>query len=250
MTWFASFRTARGGRAAAVALFAGVLFGEIAAGAVAPEFEARVRARVAGEWGVAPDGVCLDWGLAPAGLVSAGATRLVALVGGGSDGQFVAVVAPATGAEVDSGAASPLAARRSLRFRAGIVDTIVTAARALRAGETLLDTDLVLAVDTFWGPPRSAASLRPAAGWITRRSIGTGDRFLPHSARPPVLVVAGDRVHLSWARGAVRVERVGTALNSAARGERVRARVDGRPEPMKGTVVAAGRAVLLEETHR
>jgi flagella basal body P-ring formation protein FlgA len=261
VTWFAKRSTARGGgmatvlsAVAAVGLVAcGVAGGPAAGSAAAPavsDIEAPVRARVAEEWGVAPDRVRLEWGLVPAGLAPAGATRLVALVGGGSDGQFVAVVAPPAGAVADSGAAIPLAERASIRVRAGVVDTIATAARALRAGDTLLDTDVVLSVATTWGPPRSTGAVRPETGWVLRRAVGAGDRFLPHSARPPLLVAAGDRVHFTWARGAVRVERVGTALNSAARGERVRARVDGRSEPMEGTVVAEGRAVLLEETNR
>lgn len=252
----------RGGRAALAVLLAGATLGwgtaataRGAAGAagrasvVAPDFDARVRARVAEEWGVAPDRVRLDWGLVPAGFAPAGTARLVSLVGGGSDGQFVAVVGDSA-LEAAGPSATARAARHALRVRAGVLDTMVTAARSLRAGDVLLDTDLVLAIDTTWGPPRPATGVRPEAGWVMRRVIGAGDRFLPHSARPPVLVAAGQRVQFTWARGAVRVERVGTALNSAARGERVRARVDGRSEPMEGTVVAEGRAVLLEETNR
>jgi flagella basal body P-ring formation protein FlgA len=95
-----------------------------------------------------------------------------------------------------------------------------------------------------WGIPAPDSSLVPGVGWETRRIVRAGEVVASPAVSAPPLVLAGQPVRLEWERGGVQVSVVGIALNSARRGETVRARLEERPARLTGTVTAPGTAVL------
>ncbi|MBK7367729.1 MAG: flagella basal body P-ring formation protein FlgA [Candidatus Eisenbacteria bacterium] len=62
-----------------------------------------------------------------------------------------------------------------------------------------------------------------------RRPIRANDLVAVPSVAPPPFVVAGEPVRFEWRSGDVEVSVMGIALNSARRGEQVRARLEERP---------------------
>jgi flagella basal body P-ring formation protein FlgA len=191
-------------------------------------------ARVAEEWGIAPDRLCVEWGqLAVPGTAVGNATPRI--VGRGADGWFTAV-AEAPGAD-------PVA----LRFRCGILDTVWVAARALPRGARLCDGDLRADVCAQWGPPARDARNAPELGWETRRPLAAGEVVVWPAVVPPTVIAARDAIRVEWSRAGVRVELEGVALGSAPLGGLVRVRVKGRERPIEATVVGPGRAVLEVE---
>jgi flagella basal body P-ring formation protein FlgA len=51
-------------------------------------------------------------------------------------------------------------------------------------------------------------------------------------------------VQLEWRSGPVRIQLGGVALQAGTEGEVIRVRVAGRSQPLRGLVIAPGRAVL------
>jgi flagella basal body P-ring formation protein FlgA len=207
-------------------------FGAVPAGAAAvpPRLEARVAERVAAAWRVAPSAIRLEWPRAtlPDSLPGDAPLRLV---GEGREGWFVVLLGPAPGA-------------RALRVRAGLDDTVWVADRPLAGGSCLAAGDLRREPRLRWGAPAGPAGEGPGVGWEVRRPLAEGEIVGWPAVVPPMLVATGDPVRLIWCQGGVNLSLSGTALNPARRGEKVRARVEGRAETLAGTVIGRGTAVL------
>jgi flagella basal body P-ring formation protein FlgA len=192
-----------------------------AAGAIASsatvvpdEWALAVAGRIAERWNVDPGLPVLEWGRAPARWPDRGTP--FELAGAGADGWFTVVFRPG-GRDAEA-----------MRLRAGLAETTWVAARALAAGEHLVDADAVPAIVTRWGAPTAETSRAPEPGSLVRRPLAAGAPLLRPAIAPPALIEAGTPVRLEWTSGGVRVALDGVALNSASRGEPVRARVQGR----------------------
>ena len=191
----------------------------------------RVAGRIAETWRVPVEQVRLAWGHAAG---QGGFTDDVPfrLLGRGEDGWFVVVFDPA-----ETGATA-------VRVRAGVERVVMVATRALPAGSRLVEGDTREETRVHWGAPAADSTSLPGTGWELRRALAAGEVVAPPAATAPALVVAGQPVRLEWERGGVQVSVVGIALNSARRGETVRARLEERPARLTGTVTAPGIAVL------
>ena len=194
-------------------------------------FAARVAAAVAERWHVASDAIVLAWDGAPREAPEADAA--FQLAGAGVDGRFAVVLRPGT------------LASEALRLRAGVPDRVAVAARALAPGQRLGPGDWSLEARTTWGAPRTTS--RPADGWDVRRAIAAGEPLAWPSVAPPRLIQGGDRLTLVWERDQVRITATGVALQGGARGESIRARVDGSGARVMATAVAPGIATLSLE---
>jgi flagella basal body P-ring formation protein FlgA len=199
--------------------------------AVAPQLSQRVAEKIAEEWRVTLPELQLEWGHVPEGLGAVGDVDF-RLTGGGRNGWFAVVLRPADGESV------------ALRVRAGIADTVWVATRNVQIGSSLDVGDLGKEPRLRWGPPNSARRSSPSPGWKVRRPLFQGDVVAWPAVVPPAMVVAGEPVRIEWSRGGVHVVLTGVALNSAAEGDVVRARVPGRAKAVSGIVVAPGSAVL------
>lgn len=117
------------------------------------------------------------------------------------------------------------------------------AARDLARGVALTAADVA-----YDRPPgEGAAGLAPLpVGWVTRRTISEGEVLRHPAIAPPPMVRAGEPVRLLWGRGAVRVSVRGTALGSAAEGERVAVRVDVKRR-FEG--IAVGKGIVLMDAN-
>lgn len=200
-----------------------------AAPAVPDALHARVVAAVAERWSVAAASVRLDWStFHPRHPIAENAT--FRLLGAGDDGWF-AVVFESTGAPAEAA-----------RLRAGLEDSVAVATRPLVANATLADGDLVKQARVRWQSPSRAriATTGAAVGWRTRRALAKGDALEGLAVAPPAAVTAGAPVRLEWSRGDVAIQLAGTALNTAAIGEAVHVRVDGRPGQTSGIATAPG----------
>ena len=192
---------------------------------------ARVAGRIADAWRLPAAQVCLSWGRSSAVRTPADDAPF-RLVGHGDAGWFVVVFDPA-GTEATA-----------VRLRAGVERPVMVASRALAAGTRLAAGDVREEVRVHWGLPPADSELAPGVGWELRRSLAAGEVVAPPAVAAPTLVEAGQPVRLEWSRGGVQVSVVGIALNSARRGETVRARFEERPARLTGTVTAPGTAVL------
>jgi flagella basal body P-ring formation protein FlgA len=202
---------------------------------VPEEVATRVAAHIAQSWRVPAERLRLEWGRAGASMPGADAPFRVA--GNGSDGRFLVVFDPAAEA-------------MAIRVRAGLMESVVVAARPLSRGAQIAPGDLKAEERVRWGPPSSAVAAVPGPGWQVRRAIAAGEAVGWPAAVPPHLVVNGEPVRLLWTRGGVDVSVTGVALNSARCGERVRARVEGRSGAVTGIASARGVAVLTERGAR
>lgn len=193
------------------------------------------RARVAELWGIAEDRIVMEWG-APSTPISSASPFDLRLIGRGKDGLFTAALQPRD---------NPATRLLTARIRAGVMDTVIVATRAVNSGELLGCEDMTQEARVVWGPPAKTRYERPREGWEVRRSVAAGEALLWPAVQPPRAIEAGEAVRLFWARGGVRIEVEGVALNSARIGETVRARVAGRRDRLAGTVTAPGSAVLF-----
>lgn len=191
---------------------------------------ASVSAAVAALWATDAPAIRLEWGAIPSAVALSDTTPF-RLTGKGAGGWLVALFRPAGRSAV------------AVRVRAGVVDSVMLAARPLAAGVTLEEADLRPATAVRWGPPRGET--RPGAGWITRRAVFTGDELGPSTVMAPQLVHAGDQVRVVWRQGPVTVALDGVALSSAALGETVSVRLAQRGGQRRGTVSGPG-SVRLE----
>ena len=191
----------------------------------------RVAARLADLWRVPVGEVRLAWGVS-SGFAAPEETAPFRILGDGAGGWFVVVFHPA-----DTNAVA-------VRLRAGVERPVMVATRALRAGATLQPGDLREEVRVHWGTPTSDSLALPSTGWELRRAVRANEVVTPPAVAAPALVVAGEPVRFEWRSGDVEVSVTGIALNSARRGEQVRARLEERPARITGTVTAPGLATL------
>lgn len=188
-----------------------------------------VAAQIADKWSVDAADVQLDFGRAAAQVAALPASASCRLAGKGTDGYFVCLFHGDGADDV------------AVRVRAGVREATPVAAHALSAGAILAEGDVTTTVGSHWGPPRTLThGTAPAAGWIVRRALAAGDALRDTDAAPPALVQQGQTVRVMWDRGAVHLEWNGVALNAARRGERVRARVDGRAIALDGIAADEG----------
>jgi flagella basal body P-ring formation protein FlgA len=217
---------------AGILLVAGPLHGQSAEppDEVSAALEARVAGAVAAVWRTEPSSLQLEWGLLreDATLPDDAPFRVV---GRGTDGWFAVVF---------ERAGQPVATR----VRAGVVDTVVVAARPLTRGMELSAADISLEVRPMWGPPRDDNEELPGVGWKVRRAIAAGSTVEAPAVSRPYVVAAGELVLFVWRRGAVKITVGGVALNAARVGDRVRARADGRSGSISGIVTEPGMARL------
>jgi flagella basal body P-ring formation protein FlgA len=118
---------------------------------------------------------------------------------------------------------------------------VPTAARALPRGYTLTAEDLVY--------PSAAPSLTDdrqpptddpvAPGWVTRRAVRAGEALKEPAVSPPPVVRAGEAVEAVWVEGSIEIRIRGTALGTAAAGQRVAVRTEGRKR-IEGVAIAPG----------
>lgn len=199
---------------------------------VIPEgLESRVISAVAAMWSVSEEQLEVEWGTIvgeDAALSTDAEFRLLP----GTRGAFVVEFRKADG--------SPLA----VRLRAGVLDTVVVAARPLAVGATLQEQDLSFAQRSRWGPPGESSAPVPEAGWVVRRAVASGDILEEPTVQRPLLVRPGSRVTLVWQRNSVRVSVVGSAINGGALGDEVRVRLDDRHGRVRGVVTGEGVARL------
>lgn len=196
-----------------------------AATTVPPRLAAAVAGAIAELWAADSATIRLEWGSIPAAAVLSDSTPF-RLSGKGGDGWLVALFQP-----VNKSATA-------VRVRAGVVDTIMLAARPLSAGSTLATHDLRPSSGVRWGIPTQV--IRPAEGWVTRRALAAGDELVPGSVEAPQVVHAGDQVRIEWHRGIVTVGLDGVALASAALGETVSVRIAQRGGQRRGKVTGPG----------
>jgi flagella basal body P-ring formation protein FlgA len=198
---------------------------------VSRALEARVSERIADAWKVPAAALRLQWGRSSSGSSPAEHAPF-RVMGRGEGGWFVVVFDPA---ETHATA---------IRVRAGVEQPVMVATRPLRGGSALETGDLREEVRVHWGAPALDSTLTPGPGWQVRRAIAAGEVVTAPAVAPPPMVVAGEPVQLEWRSGGVQVSVQGIALNSASRGQVVRARIEERPAQLSGTVTAPGRAVL------
>jgi flagella basal body P-ring formation protein FlgA len=191
----------------------------------------RVAGRIADTWKVPIEQVRLAWGR-PTSVPQIAEDAPFRILGRGEDGWFVIVFDPA----------EPHAA--AVRVRAGVERSVRVATRSLPAGAALAEGDLREELRVHWGIPSPDSTVQPAAGWEVRRAIAEGEVVTPPAVVAPPIVLAGQPVKLEWERGGVQVSVIAIALNSARRGETVRARLEERPARLTGTVTAPGTATL------
>ncbi len=191
--------------------------------AVPAEWNAMVAVEVAAVWQVPAERITLQWGRARVAWPASGTP--FELTGRGVDGWFVAVFDPRGDRA------------QAMQVRAGMTDTVWVATRPLATGEHLADSDVRADVRVRWGAKMRTPD-RPVAGAEVRRPLAAGSEIAWPAVVAPALVVAGAPVRLAWSNGAVTVSLNGIALNSARRGEAVRARVDGRTTRLTGTAIA------------
>jgi flagella basal body P-ring formation protein FlgA len=199
--------------------------------AIPKSLEKQVRERLAGEWSVRPESVLLQWGDLSDSLSRDGEVPF-RLLGKGGDGRFVLTTQSVEGRTV------------ALALQAGVLDTVMVAARSLRIGARIDDGDIRPETMPVWGPP---APLLAAPGWEVLRALAVGEIVASPAAAPPVSVERGEPVRFEWERGGIRVTIAGIALHSARIGEPVRARVPGRHHPVEGIVTGLGLATLRME---
>ena len=118
------------------------------------------------------------------------------------------------------------------------VPQVAVAARDLPRGVTLAPEDIRWSA----APPTDRAGGAEAeVGWTTRRVIREGEPLRTPAVAPPDVVAAGQPVQVVWSDGVVRVRVRGTAVGSAALGERVLVKINPRRR-LEG--IAAGPALV------
>jgi len=190
---------------------------------VPPAVAARVADALAQRWAVPVSRVVLAWGSA-ARLPGAGPDVPFRLVGGDAAGWFAAVFEPEGHPAI------------AVRVRAGVVESVTVAARALARGARLAPPDLARAARTRWGAPRPD-STGPTEGWVVRRAVAAGTPLDAQIASPPPLVSSGTLVRVEWTQGNLTLGFDGTALNDAVLGAAILVRPAGRSAAVRGTVV-------------
>ena len=151
-----------------------------------------IRAQVAQVWEASPGEVVLEWGRAPTGrdvIVGPDSTQVAELAGAGTRGEWVARL-PTEGGSF------------GVRVKAGLLQVIPLASRAIERGETLVESDFVWEESVRWGSPGELSSL-PKPGWRAERRIDAGEELREPSVRPAVAVRTGESVKVVWKSGRI-----------------------------------------------
>jgi len=122
------------------------------------------------------------------------------------------------------------------------------ATEAQVAARTIARGTVLTAQDISHPAAVEQPSSEVAPGWIARRRIAEGEALRAPAVAPPRMVESGQTVRVTYAAGGVELSMRGTALGSAAEGERVLVRIDARRR-VEGTAVGAG-VVSLEDNGR
>lgn len=191
--------------------------------------EARVADAIGRMWQVPVGSLHLEWGhIGSQHPVSPGAE--FRLLGHGEDGQFVIAFAQPGGQTI------------AARLRAGVIDSVLVAARPLQSGAKVSLGDVTMSSRLHWGAPPSGDAPVPGPGWLVKRSLAVGALIAPPAVVPPPVIEAGAPVKVQWESGAVSVAVAGTAVNSAAMGDLVQVRTSGRNGLVRAVVTGPGTA--------
>lgn len=185
----------------------------------------RIRADIAGRWGVDAATVRVEWS-SPDMAATLADDAAFRVIGGAADGVWF----------VDVDGAEGRAAR--LRLRAGVEAIVPVATRDLARGVTLESEDVAREATLVWGAPAELQD-EVAAGWVTRRRIARGEVLTSPGVARPDAVKPGDDVRIVYVSGPVELVLAGRAAGSGAIGERVAVRAEtGRR--LEGVIVAPG----------
>ncbi len=191
--------------------------------------EARVADAIGRMWQVPVGSLHLEWGhIGSQHPVSPGAE--FRLLGHGEDGQFVIAFAQPGGQTI------------AARLRAGVIDSVLVAARPLQSGAKVSLGDVTMSSRLHWGAPAGGNAPVPGPGWLVKRSLAVGALIAPPAVVPPPVIEAGAPVKVQWESGAVSVAVAGTAVNSAAMGDLVQVRTSGRNGLVRAVVTGPGTA--------
>jgi flagellar basal body P-ring formation protein FlgA len=130
----------------------------------------------------------------------------------------------------------------------GLVAAWPAAAEAQVAARAIARGTVLTAEDILTTPHAEQQGHEVAVGWVARRRIAEGEALRAPAVAPPRMVESGQPVRVTYTAGGVELSMRGTALGSAAAGERVLVRIDARRR-MEGIAVAAG-VVSLEDNGR
>lgn len=228
---FASGRLAPAAVALAVLAGPAVAYGQATAWEPDAALEARVRATVAERWGIEPASVRLEWGLVREDR-QIPADAPFRLIGAGAGGAWVVAFEP------------PGAPPLHVRMRAGTEIERPIAARDLERDVVITTEDIAYRRTVEWGAPRPVGAVQ--AGWTTRRRVAQGQALEEPAVAPPAVVRAGEPVRALWSRGTITLTLEGTALGTAAVGEKVAFRTDSGRRLLG---VAAGPSTIhIEDT--
>lgn len=195
------------------------------------ETSRNVRALVAARWGVEPTELQMEWGTPGAGQILDDAGK-VELLGKGRNGHWM----------VSFSTKDPDRGPLTVTLRTGVVCSQPFASKPLARGEVLVEASMDFRPEVHWGPPLDLP--QPAeAGWVAQRRIQAGEALVAPGVQPPLLVVSGRPVQLTWSSGPLTISLEGTAVGSASLGERVFVRTEeGRR--MAGVVTGPGTVLL------
>lgn len=216
-----------------------LLADEVFDGDVAPQsavqlprgVEQRVREAIAELWLVPAETITVRWGTI-AHLDSLDDETEFRLIGRGLDSWFAVVFE------------RPGQPAFAARMRAGWMREIIIAARPLVPGQVVGPDDLGTTRKVRWGPPRAGEPMEACPGWHAKQPIEAGTPLTEQVAAPPPVIRSGDRVRMTWQRGAVTVALEGVALHEAAVGQDVAVQLKGRRGNAKGKVTGPGRAKM------
>lgn len=193
--------------------------------------EADIAFEISARWQVPPEDLALHWGDVrdPKQLDDVTGFRLV---GKGVNGWFAVLF------DCDDRPAF------AARLRVGVRRGIPLARRNLQEGDTILEGDVVYEQRLTWGPPSRQTNGRPGPGWRVTQDISAGQVLAESQTTPAPVVFCGDRVKLTWQRGAVTVILDGLAEHDAGEGRTVTVRLRGRRGTRQGVVTGPNRACL------
>lgn len=200
----------------------------------ASALEGRVRALVAGRWGVDPGALEAEWGVVQSPWTPDRDTRLT-LRGTGREGYWTVLFADARG-ERDAFA---------LRVRVGVEVPRPVAARALERGRTLEAGDIRWTEQVRWGAPGEVPESTVEPGWVVRRRLRAGEFLVPPAVDRPVLVEGGAPVEILWRRGGISLSLQGQSLQSGMRGDEIWVRTPAGAR-LRGVVDGPGRVVIFK----
>jgi flagella basal body P-ring formation protein FlgA len=130
-----------------------------------------------------------------------------------------------------------LALSASLAYAQESKRTVAVASRLLPRGTVLGADDIVYRDTTVRGP---IDTNRVVAGWVTRRTIGSGEVLRVPAVERPAMVSANQPVNVEWADRNVMLTVRGVVTRNAALGERVTVRTE-LGHRVDATVIAPGR---------